>query len=951
MGVKPESLHPEAPHLVLTGPPGSGKTTRIISEIVSCARGGGRAIILAPSRALMNEIRDRVSGLGVQATITNMDYPIATRDLMRSVVLITSPWKLLQIMATRGGREDVVQWMKQIRLIALDEIHAYLGEFGKSGIGRVLIPMVLGFWGQITGGHRPRLVIASATLDEETTNALTALLGNCGGVAVESMEVENARSIIALVPNADDAGFAGRSSIAFRYKVASTISHDASIPMLTLPPDYLRGRGTLDATSDPPFIHVVPHTDSFAAWALKVCETAHTAIMKINQQRRDRDANCFQAIIQVPWRKLAERVAEELRKEIEAGGGTCFEVLVHHGGLDRQERVRVETLMAKPGKRIIVTCFTLQAGLNIPGAHLLIVHPRSVSVTESEGSDEGQQEQKDTLMSLEGLIQMMGRVGRPPISDPAWAIVLFPSAPDFEYYRNALAGMVSPRSMEWNEYALRTAISSLMAMLPHIDPDSALNTFVQHTVDYYMSEQFIGKEALFVHLSKFWDDTISLGNQAGLFRSGRWSSFGRSLLASAMPLRETLIPFYLASRGDLGYEALIREIYQLHLEMGAIDGDRFGSDDLDEVMNTGLLVYQTNPRLADLAEGINRSLALMASTAKMALRNLHDAPQWVKEIDVDVVASQLEKFHSQFVEGGHPQIVVARQMLKGDRYVIHNLARRGSHEGLIPAEHIFGDLIANPMMGISGWVLGRRIDYLAYRIAKAAMSNELDSYSGRQWLEETYDYLTQLLGILETRGDIPAEAIVPFLPVERVIKLTADKAGTDVKPESVERIAASLIEKLGQNYQYAILTGYRRLENEVQSAVVSNPEVSDPGALDPRRGPSWPAILVEPLVSKFSSAGKVTFERRGRGVGPVVFGRFMRRHLMPGDVIRIVAASGKKVSDILIAAILPEVFNPSHSAHTSFVKFSNKAYQVLQMKREMEKQKEEERERGDDRKR
>jgi DEAD/DEAH box helicase domain-containing protein len=164
-------------HVVLATPAASGKSAAFLAPALTAITEGGTVLYLAPTKALAADQLSAITALGlsqVSAACVDGDRSAAERAVARGRVnfMLTNPDTLHASILPAHPRWR--GFMKQLRLVVVDECHGYSGVFG-SHVAHVL--RRLRRICKHHGGAEPTFILASATIADPagTARLLTGL--------------------------------------------------------------------------------------------------------------------------------------------------------------------------------------------------------------------------------------------------------------------------------------------------------------------------------------------------------------------------------------------------------------------------------------------------------------------------------------------------------------------------------------------------------------------------------------------------------------------------------------------------------------------------------------------------------------------------------------------------------------------------------------------------------
>ncbi len=164
-----------------------------------------RALMLFPTKALaqdqLGKLQALVPGGEVRAGVYDGDTPIAQRGPIRRTahVILSNP-DMLHV-GILPGHENWAKFLKSLKLIVLDELHAYRGVFGSHVAGVMRRLLRLCEW----HGARPAIVACSATIGNPL-ELFGKLTGRVPELIVEDGAPKGKRSIAFYNPPIDDTG-------------------------------------------------------------------------------------------------------------------------------------------------------------------------------------------------------------------------------------------------------------------------------------------------------------------------------------------------------------------------------------------------------------------------------------------------------------------------------------------------------------------------------------------------------------------------------------------------------------------------------------------------------------------------------------------------------------------------------------------------------------------------
>lgn len=354
-------------NLLVIAPTGAGKTL-VAWKALELA---GRGAYIGPTRTLMREkfveLNGIVSANGQTVRIGNKDYSLSRQSFQEADFAILSPWKLEMLMVQERDFARVCP------VVAIDEAHGLEPdtEFIYT-ILKVVYPEV-------------RRLALSATIHEDDEAKFASWL-DAVVVKSEDRPVPLIERVIHFDANINDDG----------EEVTNMLFLEAGNPVdeLVVPRamddfgqvaatvEYIREQG-----DDSPILIFTPSRNHSAHLAREFTKIAI-----------DNGAVCdpeLQAIANsLPWD--ASDYTQALRFALP------YRIGVHNGGLTQQERELVEDLAVQGKLDIIVTCYTLEQGINLPARHIIFA-------SLYDYGDDGQKR----LMPVSTFRQIQGRAGRP----------------------------------------------------------------------------------------------------------------------------------------------------------------------------------------------------------------------------------------------------------------------------------------------------------------------------------------------------------------------------------------------------------------------------------------------------------------------------------------------------------------------------------------------------------
>ncbi len=111
--------------VLLVAPTASGKTEAgVMPLVVETLESGGKILYVAPTKALINDLRDRLrpgfSALGLTVEARHGDSPTSQDALSRAACIVTTP-ESIEAALERGD-----SWLGEVRRVFLDELHAFV---------------------------------------------------------------------------------------------------------------------------------------------------------------------------------------------------------------------------------------------------------------------------------------------------------------------------------------------------------------------------------------------------------------------------------------------------------------------------------------------------------------------------------------------------------------------------------------------------------------------------------------------------------------------------------------------------------------------------------------------------------------------------------------------------------------------------------------------------------
>ncbi|UNQ72512.1 DEAD/DEAH box helicase [Infirmifilum sp. NZ] len=410
--------------IVLSAPTASGKTLVAELAMLKALTKGGKALYMAPLRALASEKYDEFStffgAFGYKTAISTGDFDSDDPWLEKYDVIVTTNEKADSLLRHKA------KWFDRLTLIVADEIHL-LGSDRRGATLEVFLTRVK------LMPRKPQLLGLSATI------------GNLEELA-EWLQAKPVRVDWRPVPLKEGVYYNGEVF----YSDGSSVSlEDRGSPLYDLAHDTLRDEGQMLVFS-PTRRSAVSDAKKLAAVTLK--------FMKPQESRAVRDVIAKLKSI------YADKVTLELLALLPRG------VAFHHAGLGSEARSVVEKLFRDRLIKVVVATPTLAAGVNLPARRVVITDYRRFNV------EMGYYE-KIPVMEYK---QMAGRAGRPRYDEEGEAILIARSLQELEFLFNEYINAKPERlqSQLSSEPILRSHILSIIATSDQVRNISQLERFL-----------------------------------------------------------------------------------------------------------------------------------------------------------------------------------------------------------------------------------------------------------------------------------------------------------------------------------------------------------------------------------------------------------------------------------------------------------------------------------------
>ena len=326
-----------------------------------------KVIYVAPMKALAAEITEklgrRLAWLGIQVREYTGDMHLTKKEIVQSQIIVTTPEKWDVVTRKSTGDTELVQ---KVKLLIIDEVHMLHDERGA-----VIESLV-----------------ARTERQVESTQSLIRIVG-----------------LSATLPNYIDVADFLKVN-----RTAGLFYFDASFRPVPLEQHFIGVKGKLGTKSSRDNI------DQAAFEKLKgMLECRHQVMVFVNSRKDTiKTARTFLQMAQdqqcqdlfdcqaaegfaIAIRDLKNSKGRELREIVPMGFG------IHHAGMPRSDRNRVERLFAQGHINVLCCTATLAWGVNLPAAAVIIKGTQLYSSQEGRFVDLG----------ILDVLQIFGRAGRP----------------------------------------------------------------------------------------------------------------------------------------------------------------------------------------------------------------------------------------------------------------------------------------------------------------------------------------------------------------------------------------------------------------------------------------------------------------------------------------------------------------------------------------------------------
>ena len=326
-----------------------------------------KVIYVAPMKALAAEITEklgrRLAWLGIQVREYTGDMHLTKKEIVQTQIIVTTPEKWDVVTRKSTGDTELVQ---KVKLLFIDEVHMLHDERGA-----VIESLV-----------------ARTERQVESTQSLIRIVG-----------------LSATLPNYIDVADFLKVN-----RMAGLFYFDASFRPVPLEQHFIGVKGKLGTKSSRDNI------DQAAFEKLKgMLECGHQVMVFVNSRKDTiKTARTFLQMAQdqqcqdlfdcqaaegfaTAIRDLKNSKGRELRETVPMGFG------IHHAGMPRSDRNRVERLFAQGHISVLCCTATLAWGVNLPAAAVIIKGTQLYSSQEGRFVDLG----------ILDVLQIFGRAGRP----------------------------------------------------------------------------------------------------------------------------------------------------------------------------------------------------------------------------------------------------------------------------------------------------------------------------------------------------------------------------------------------------------------------------------------------------------------------------------------------------------------------------------------------------------
>ena len=369
--------------LLVCAPSGSGKT--LIGELAAISAvldHRGRAVYLVPYRALAAqkaaEFRCLYESCGIQVVLASGDEEVPKPGLVGADIVVTTFEKLDA--ALRNAKTQT--WVRDLAVVIADEFHE-IGEPRRGPHLEVLLMRLL------EGGRNVQLVALSATVGNPLE--LASWLSSFG------RPVEPILSDYRPVPLSYNIVTEPRKDLYIRREVMATLAKGGQVLIFTAKRK---------------------ETEQQAIVLMETCQRFLTPEDEQHLQKATRFLD------KIPGHN------PNLRQALAAGVG------FHHAGLDKGERMTVETLFNERVVKVVCCTTTLAAGINTPARVVILRGVERKKRFQGEGLQEENSSQPTPWITIDSsgptflpfppnqVFQLLGRAGRPGLDTSGRGIIL-----------------------------------------------------------------------------------------------------------------------------------------------------------------------------------------------------------------------------------------------------------------------------------------------------------------------------------------------------------------------------------------------------------------------------------------------------------------------------------------------------------------------------------------------
>lgn len=409
-----EAIEKTDGNVLVVAPTGSGKTMIGVSALLK----HGKGFYLAPLRSLMMEkyIELRKMFPDKKVIITNKDYSVSRKELKEADIRVLSPYKFMLYLDYLEPSDGVV---------VVDEIHKIHDDPDVEA--SVTTMKIEGF----------RIVGLSATIHDSDIPTMSRWL------------------------SATVIKHSGERPVPLRFvEVKLDLDYDGFVKVVN-GGGYLPNGGYFPtkevAVSE--LVSTISRTDPGAGimvWAATRAEADMYAEMIASRMPKK--------IFPPPPLTVSTEHDRTLRSTIEKG------VAIHHGGISPRNREVVEELFRGKRCNVVVTCFTLSHGVNLPVKYLVITSVYNYDYNPVDPST---------------FHQIAGRAGRPGLDDVGIVIVV--TVGDLESF--ILSKLLTEQSKRiksklHNEWTITKLLAQRLAVDRSVD---GVRAFLRET--YYVYER------------------------------------------------------------------------------------------------------------------------------------------------------------------------------------------------------------------------------------------------------------------------------------------------------------------------------------------------------------------------------------------------------------------------------------------------------------------------------